>query len=158
MSAMNNISKHNTLAGFCWLGVSCLLIFIMNGCQGSSEQQLVGRWYSNELTIRFFPDGRVLMNSPAGRAKGTYYYNPWTRRSSPHEPVENLVLDVERGNNSLRLGYEVELISQERLRLYDLNRPPRQPPANLSNFSPTYISYVLKRAPADDTALMNYDD
>jgi hypothetical protein len=93
----------------------------LSGCQLSPEQQLHGRWFNTDMSIRFQPNGGVVFNSRAGRAEGRYFYDPQATPTANNEHYENLVLDVHRDGRRLRLGFQVDLIARDRLRIYDLN-------------------------------------
>jgi hypothetical protein len=119
----------------------------LSGCQLSREQQLMGRWYNSNVSIRFRPDGSVLLNTEGGRAVGRYYFDGSVRRQSSDKPRENLVLDVVRNNERLRMSFEIEMISATRLRMYDLSNGLR---VNRRGDTIEFMT-VLKRADENDT-------
>jgi hypothetical protein len=127
------------------LGLLGAVCGFASGCELDPEQKLIGRWYNSDMSIRFRPDGGVIFNTPAGRAVGRYYYDGSFRPVSSGHVRENLVLDVVRNGERLRLGFEVEVIAANRLRIYDLNNRvrPGERPDRVS-------SMVLKRATDDD--------
>jgi len=132
-----------------WLLWCAVCLTLLSGCQLTREQQLIGRWYNSEMSIRFRPDGGVIYNSPAGKAIGVYYFTGTARPIATTHTQENLVLDVVRNGQRLRMGFEAELISADRLRLYDLTTRPR-----ISNEAGTVENtVVLKRASEKDTQL-----
>lgn len=109
------------------------------GCSQTREQQLVGRWYNENMSIRFQADGSVLMNSRAGRATGRYEFHP---QSDALAKDANLVLNVVRDGRQLQLKFHADLIARDRLRLSDLNeRSSRSRPSqSIAEFT------MLKRA------------
>lgn len=130
-------------------GMKFLLLFLvcgtLAGCELDPEKKLLGRWYNSDMSIRFRPDGGVILNTRAGRAVGRYYYDGTSRPASSGKLHENLVLDVVRNGQRLRLSFEVEVISANRLRIYDLNNRVR------AGDRPDRVSaMVLKRAADDD--------
>jgi len=97
--------------------LTAVVVLAMSSCMQTPEEKLLGRWYNDSLSIRFRKDGSVLYNSPSGRAIGRYYFDPRAKNPAKTDPVPNLVLDVVRKERHLRLSFEVEQISEDRVRL-----------------------------------------
>jgi len=102
------------------------------------------------MTVRFKENGAVVLSTPAGKATGRYFYDGTSRRTSSDHTHENLVLDVIRKGKRERLGFDAEIISTTRLRLYDLSSRP------IANTTSRRVekNVVLKRAGEEDAQLM----
>lgn len=107
-----------------WL---CGMLLVMNltGCQQTPHQQLMGRWYNDEMSIRFRNDGRVLLFSRSGRLEGRYVFAGTTANHALGKQ-ENLVLDVIRDGKPRRMVFDAGFLGGDRLRLTDLTPQSRR--------------------------------
>ncbi|HWL08787.1 MAG TPA: hypothetical protein VNQ76_10295 [Planctomicrobium sp.] len=124
---------------FCLFGAA-LLLFVSSSCMMTPEEKIIGRWYSGGMSIRFRKDKSVLYNTAAGRAVGYYYFDPVVKNLAREQTVPNLVLDVVRNNQRVRVNFELEIMANDRIRLTYLPGPDAPP----SNRSPR--ASILKRA------------
>ncbi len=102
-----------------------LLVLVLTGCQQSPQQKLIGRWYNDEMSIRFRADGRVLLFSRSGRAEGRYVFAE-TQSNNALSKAENLVLDVIRDGKPRRMIFDADFLGVDRLRLSDLTPQARR--------------------------------
>ncbi len=110
-----------------WCGL--VLIMSLSGCQQTPQQKLMGRWYNEEMSIRFRPDGRVSLFSRSGRVEGRYVFTELPSNSALNQS-ENLVLDVIRDGKLRRMVFDADFLGVDRLRLSDLtpkSRPTTDP-------------------------------
>lgn len=128
------------------LAVLCLCFA---GCTGTPQQHLVGRWYNDEVSVRFRPDGTLVYNSVStGLVTGRYYFDGEVRDLSAGTAVPNLTLDLVVEGRISRRQHELQFLGDERMRLQPANEIARGLP---SDGIPNVI--VLRKAAADDTAL-----
>lgn len=104
---------------------AALLMMSLSGCQQTPQQKLIGRWYNDEMSIRFRPDGRVLLFSRSGRAEGRYVFAE-TQSNNALTKAENLVLDVIRDGKPRRMIFDADFLGVDRLRLSDLTPQSRR--------------------------------
>ncbi|TWT51581.1 hypothetical protein KOR42_34690 [Thalassoglobus neptunius] len=119
------------------------LALTLCGCAKSSEELLIGRWYSGEMTIRFRPDRSVAWNSSAGMAIGRYQFLGENRQAQNSAGSPNLVLDVIRKGESGRYQFQATLLGKNRLQLKTVDRNSD----SLNGISRTAM--VLRRASDD---------
>ncbi len=96
--------------------VAAALCAALSSCSLTPQEQIHGRWYNADMSVRFRPDGAVLFNSRAGRAMGRYVYET-SAPAAADQTTTNLVLDVVRNGEPLRLEFDARLLSRDRLRL-----------------------------------------
>jgi hypothetical protein len=96
--------------------VAAALCAALSSCSLTPQAQLHGRWYNGDMSVRFREDGSVLFNSRAGRAVGRYLYET-PAPASADQATTNLVLDLVRNGQPLRLEFDAQLLSRDRLRL-----------------------------------------
>lgn len=118
------------------------------GCQMSAEQQLIGRWYNSNLSLRFGRDGSVVYNSAAGLARGRYVFSGDVSHSLARPRQPNLELDVVRNGRRERLAFAASLMSDNRLGLYDLTA--KLNPASSTDTTPQFA--LLRRAAENQSA------
>lgn len=93
-----------------------LFCLLLGGCS-TAEEDLQGRWFNGEVSIRFRPDGTVLYNSRlTGLVEGVYEYHPHPVTQTSIEPVENLIVDFP--GRQLRL--DARFAGRTRLRLTEM--------------------------------------
>lgn len=126
--------------------VSLLILLVLAGCQQSPQQKLIGRWYNDDMSIRFREDGRVFLNSRSGRVEGRYEYTG-TQASSAQSASQNLVLDVIRDGQQRRLYFDADFLGVDRLRLSDLTPKARRTTERAPEFA------VLRRSEDAKTAV-----
>lgn len=141
------VPHSGTNSRFLIIGAGMLLVLMSvasPGCMQSPGQKLIGRWYNSGMSVRFRENGTVLYNSPSGRAEGVYYFNERGRNLSSNQPSPNLTLDVVRNGERIRMDFELEIISRDRVRLTEVNPNRRQTTRRPENAPPPFT--ILKRA------------
>ncbi|MBT5018070.1 hypothetical protein OAF98_00330 [Planctomicrobium sp.] len=88
-----------------------------SGCAKSPSDLLIGRWFADEMTIRFREDSAVIWNSRRGLAKGRYEFSGKTRRIRTEKPEPNLFLDIIVNDEREQVRFEATFIGQDRLRI-----------------------------------------
>jgi hypothetical protein len=79
---------------------------------------LQGRWYNDALSIRFRPDGTLIMNSvETGLISGRYYFDGELRSAASGSPVSNLTMDLVIDDRVVRWQHEAQFLGDERMRL-----------------------------------------
>lgn len=121
-----------------WLSCAVLMLSL-TGCQQTPQQKLIGRWYNDEMSLRFRADGRVLLFSRSGRAEGRYVFAE-TQSNSAQSVSENLVMDVIRDGKARRMVFDADFLGTDRLRLSDLT------PKSRRTFDPAPEFAVLRRS------------
>lgn len=124
--------------------ILCTLPLLLCACGQTPQQALLGRWFNAANSIRFNPDGTVLWNARSGLATGQYFFTGEERQANSGRPVGNLDLRLRAGDRDIEQRYEVQIMSNDRMRLMPVR-------ADGSGQSERVI--VLKRAAPDDTAL-----
>ena len=111
---------------------------ILSGCGPQSD--LHGRWFNENLSIRFLPDGYVLMNSrTTGLIRGVYLYDPLpTSALASTELQPNLQLFFADRQIDLQAIH----VGSERLNVVEVF-------ANDSR-QPLRKKQILKKAPPED--------
>lgn len=102
-----------------------LMLLSLAGCQQTPQQKLIGRWYNDEMSIRFRPDGRVLLFSRNGRVEGRYVFAE-AQSSNALIKSENLVLEVIGNGKPRRMTFDADFLGEDRLRLSDLSPQARR--------------------------------
>jgi hypothetical protein len=131
-----------------WTGTvrafAAVLCAALSSCSLTPQERLHGRWYNADMSVRFRPDGGVLFNSRAGRAVGRYVYET-SAPAAADQRTTNLVLDVVRNGEPLRLEFDARLLSRDRLRL----QASRRRSAGRARDG-TAATVVLQRATGED--------
>lgn len=126
----------------CLLMLAVLISF--SSCMQGPREKLMGRWYTSDTSIRFRPDGTVVYSTPRGLARGRYFFDETPKDLTSTSPHPNLILELVRGNQQFRLDFEVELLSQDRIRLSEI-----RPTVVLGRSVPSQFK-ILKRANTED--------
>jgi hypothetical protein len=105
-----------------WMRRLLLLValFALPSCQKSPQESLVGRWYNPDMSIRFREDGSVLFSSRAGRGVGRYVFDGSERKLTSTQVPRNVIMDVLMNNERVRLEFQFEFLSQDRMQLHGL--------------------------------------
>lgn len=91
----------------------------LSSCSASPQEHLQGRWYNEELSLRFRPDGSLIYNSTAtGLTTGRYFFTGEMRGEAYDEPTPNLTMDLVRGSKVVRSQLEVQFLGSDRLRIH----------------------------------------
>lgn len=90
---------------------------VQSGCAKSPSDLLIGRWFSDEMTIRFREDNSVIWNSRRGLAKGRYEFSGKTRGIQNEELKPNLFMDIIVNDEREQMRFEVTFIGQDRLKV-----------------------------------------
>ncbi len=122
------------------------LILVLAGCQQTPQQKLIGRWYNDDMSIRFRADGQVSLFTRSGRADGQYVFVE-TQANSAQSVSENLVMDVLREGKPRRMIFDADFLGTDRLRLSDLTPNARR------KFDPAPEFAVLRRSEEAATSL-----
>lgn len=117
-----------------------VLLVSSSSCMQGPREKLVGRWYTSDTSIRFRSDGTVVYNSPRGLAVGRYFFDETPRDITSTAPHPNLILELVRKDQQLRLDFEVEILSQDRIRLTEIRPATARQGSLVASFK------VLKRA------------
>lgn len=118
--------------------LSCSLL---SSCSTTPQSRLHGRWFNEQMSIRFRTDGTVIFNSTAGLATGRYFFDGEVRPEASTRPVTNLTMDLERNGAVFRETYELEFLGVNRLRIQPVDA--MQPGQSSDAIAPLV---VLKRA------------
>ncbi len=120
----------------------CLACLCVTGCGQSSN--LTGRWFNNDVSIRFRENGTALYNSKAtGLVEGRYQYNPKPIAQSGMEPVKNLTVWLPQSGRTLVLNFQLSLLGSDRIQLKPISEAANR--SRSRNPSPV-VGVVLKRA------------
>jgi hypothetical protein len=131
--------------GLWCLMFSAVTMLASSSCTATPQQHLHGRWYNDVASIRFRPDGTLILNSrETGLATGRYYFDGETRSQSAGTPVSNLTMDLMLEGRLVRWEHEVQFLGDERLRLQPISRPARGRPSD------GIASVLVLRKAADD--------
>jgi hypothetical protein len=103
---------------------------LLSSCSTTPQSSLHGRWFNDEMSIRFRTDGTVIFNSTAGLATGRYFFNGEIRPEASTKPVTNLTMDLERNGEVFRVTYEVEFLGKNRLRIQPVDSLQRGLPSD----------------------------
>lgn len=127
--------------------VGCLLLITgLGGCYQTPQQQLIGRWFNGEMSIRFEPDGRVVYSSELGLAHGRYQFEPGKISPQAQQGTPNLFVEVRQNGVRVPYAFEAVFIARDRLRLQDLTERPASRP------SETVAQFALLRRAAETAA------
>ena len=99
------------------LGSVLAISLLFGGCAKSPDELLIGRWYSESMTIRFRTDSGVVWNSRNGLAIGRYEFSSDIQALGKMEATPNLMLDVIRRDERSKFEFEAKLLGKDRLQL-----------------------------------------
>jgi hypothetical protein len=123
--------------------LSAVFAVIAGGCTLDPETALHGRWYNDDVSVRFEPDGRLVYNSRStGLVRGAYRFDPTRQSLATTEQTPNLVLYFP---NSQR-RFAAEILTSERLQLTSLDSR-----RNRRDRFATRPSAILKKAAAEES-------
>jgi len=116
------ISKFTASRPLRWIcpWLTLLMLLPASSCTQSPQEKLLGRWYASNMSLRFREDGSVVYNSPVGLAMGRYFFDPTPKPISSRGQYQNLLLDVVRHNEHVQIPFELEMLSQSRIRLVEI--------------------------------------
>jgi len=120
-----------------------LLLVCSSSCMQGPREKLLGRWYTSDTSIRFRDDGTVVFNTPQGLAIGRYHFDETPKDATSKALQPNLILELVRSNRQLRLDFELEILSRDRIRMTEVLPPSTTRRSAISRFK------VLKRAVDD---------
>lgn len=110
-------------------------------CMETPHEQLLGRWFNSQNSIRFKDDGTLVWNARTRRAYGKYWFTGEPRNPTINQPQPNLTLQLVTADGDAVSQYELEFLGSDKLRLQ-----PVQPNARV-----TRNLFVLTKAGPDDT-------
>ena len=127
-----------------------LLLMVACGCLAGCGPQsdLHGRWFNGDLSLRFLPDGHVLMNSRAtGLVRGVYLYEPLPSSASASAELQpNLQLFFADRQINLQAIH----VGSQRLNITEIAANSRR--------NPLRAKQILKKAPPEEERSMQLEE
>ncbi|WP_166829199.1 hypothetical protein [Thalassoroseus pseudoceratinae] len=127
-----------------------LLLFVVSigGLSGCGvESDLHGRWFNGEMSIRFLPNGHVLMNSRVtGLVRGVYVYE---RIPASAAASTNLRPNLQLYFADRQMNLQAVHIGSQRLSVTEVHTNSQRDPLR--------SKYILKKAPPEDERSMRLE-
>ena len=90
----------------------------MAGCAKDRPTQLMGRWYSNDVSMRFRKNGTVLYNSRnTGLVEGRYEYDASLTSGAQAKPQQNLTIWLPQPGRILVLEFDMRFLGNDRIQM-----------------------------------------
>jgi hypothetical protein len=104
--------------------LSLLLIATISGCNETTREAVLGRWFNGDMSLRLRKDGSVVWNTRQGLAQGRYKFIGDVPRWATENTTVRLQLDVVRNGQPLQPMLDLQFIGGERVRVGAVSQGP----------------------------------